>query len=68
MTCDWIRTSPDSLERGIYRIEKSRIRRLLADPAPVCHVHAGPAFLGAASDADHAKALCDAHATRSPSC
>jgi hypothetical protein len=70
MAADWIRTAPDTLERGIYRIEKSHIRRLLADPAPIYHCHAGHAFIGVTGDASDAMALCDRHAQaeRSPTC
>ncbi len=61
MVSDWIRSAPDTLERGIYRIEKSHIHRLLADPAPIYHAHAGFAFLGAFSSAETARAYCDNH-------
>jgi len=64
---DWVRPGADTLERGIYRIQKSHVSRLFGDPAPVYHAHAGPAFLGAAPDAEQAKDLCAEHETRSAS-
>lgn len=67
MICDWIRTAPDTLERGLYRIDKSHLRRQFAEPAPIYHVHAGLVFLGAAPDAEQAKDLCAEHETRSAS-
>ncbi len=61
MTAGWVRSGPDTLARGIYRIEKSHIHRLLADPAPIYHAHAGFAFLGSFSTAETARAYCDEH-------
>lgn len=67
MDTEWARSSPDVITRGPYRIEKSHVRRMFGDPAPVYHAFAGRAFIGVAGgDAEHAKALCDAHQEMNP--
>lgn len=63
----WSRTGPDTIEHlSGCRIQKSHVRRLLAEDAPVYHAYGpGGGFLGVAGgEAAQAQALCAEHLTR----
>lgn len=64
----WTRIEDDTIERDGYRIRKSHLRRLLADPTPMYHCYApGGVFIGAAGrDVQAAKDLCDHHRKNRP--